>query len=470
MYKMNFLLKNTFLILCFSIISTYSFGMERKSPSDSTTKLKDKTAAILLLEEGKASYLEGKYREALNKFRLAYNKDQNNFLCHYWIGLSHLKMNNFGYALQYGKQAEEIKNRSKKDDDETQNVDVVELIASAYHRLDKIDSALIYYTYALNKLPKQRLKDLRIKERMNECNYVLAQRDSGIVSKRKLFSSDINSGYHEYAPILTNNGKTLYFTSRRENTTGGKNNPDDEQYFEDNYRAIWNETDQIWDSITNKLDRINSDGFDCVSHISEDGLTGLMTLNTTATDSKIQTSGSDICEISLSTKGKWSSPKVIKNKTINTSFFDGSATLTADGNTMYFVSDRRGDKSMTDIYEVKKVGKEWGKAVPVSDSINSEMRETTPFITPDGRYLFFSSDGHLGMGGYDIYVSENLGKTWSKPINLGAGINSVNDDTHFRFYPKLNKIIFSSFTLDNLKSSMDIYEIDLKDFSLPIEN
>lgn len=463
-------LQNFILSLCLLVCSNVAFSFELiKTPSDTTTKLKDKTAALLLLEEGKASFLDQKYREALNKFRLAYNKDQNNYMCQYWIGLTHLRMNNFGFALQYGKQAEELRNKTKKSNDDEQNVDVAELIATSYHRLNKIDSALIYFTYTLNKLPKQRLKDLRIKERMDECNFVLKQLDEGKISKRKALPTEINSGYHEYAPILINDGKIMYFTSRRENTTGGLNNPDDEQYFEDNYKAIWNKEDQVWDSISNKLDRINSDGFDCISYLKNDGLSGLMTLNTTATNQKVQTNGSDICEITLSNKGKWATPKLIKNKTINTSFFDGSATLTEDGNTMYFVSDRKGDKSMTDIYVVQKVGKEWGKAVPVSDSINTEMRETTPFITPDGRFLFFSSDGHLGMGGYDIYVSENLGKTWSKPINLGAEINSVNDDTHFQYYPKLKKIVFSSFTIDKLKSSMDIYEIDLNDFKLPIQ-
>jgi tetratricopeptide (TPR) repeat protein len=463
-------MKKIGLIFFLILLNNWSFNARTfVIPQDSTTKIVDKTAALLLMEEGKASYLEGKYKEALNKFRLAYNKDQNNFFCSYWIGITHFKMNNFGYALQYGKQAEEIRNAHKKSNDDEQNVDVAELLGSAYHRLNKIDSALIYYTYTIDKLSKQRLKDLRINERIAECNYVLGQVSENKVSKRKLLPSEINSGYHEYAPILTNSGKTLYFTSRRENTTGGQNNPDDEQYFEDNYRAKWNNEDQIWDSVNNKLDRINSDGFDCISFISEDGLSGLMTLNSTESNQKVKTSGSDICEITLTNKGKWATPKLIKNKSINTSFFDGAATMTADGNTMYFVSDRNGAKNMLDIYEVKKVGNEWGKAVPVSDSINTEMRETTPFITPDGQFLFFSSEGHLGMGGYDIYVSENLGKTWSKPINLGAEINSVNDDTHLQFYPKLKKIVFASSTFDKLKSSMDIYEIDLNDFKLPIK-
>ena len=224
----------------------------------------------------------------------------------------------------------------------------------------------------------------------------------------------------------------------------------------------------MWDSITNGIDRINSDGFDSFSHLSTDGLSALMTINTSLLISDKATNSSDIFELSFSNKGKWSTPKRIKNKTINTSFFEGSPTMTGDGNTLYFVSDRKGLKKSTDIYVSKKVDKVWGDAVPLSDTINSTGTETTPYITPDGRYLFFSSDGHLGMGGLDVFVSENLGDSWSKPINLGIKINSVNNDTHFKYYPELKKAVLSGFEIVGQKSSIDMYEIDMTGFEYPV--
>jgi len=451
--------KNTLAIVVF-LVSFSSFGFYEQ-PKDSSTNLKDKTSALLLIEEGKELYLDGKIREALIKFKLAGNKDIYNTKVPFWQGMCHLRLKNYGYAMQYALKTKEV--------NPANDVDVHELLAYAYHTNNKPDSALISYQFCLANMQKQRIKDLRIQEKINECNFALEQQKTGKSAQRKNFSSEINSGFNDYAAFLANDGKTLYFTSRRENTTGGLNNPDDEQYFEDNYRAVWNSESKTWDSITNNLDRVNSSGFDCISYLSKDGLTGLMTLNTTAVDVKEKTKGSDICEIALSTKGKWQSPKIIKNKSVNSSFFDGCASLSADGNTMYFVSDRKGDKSMTDIYVVQKVGKEWGEAKPVSDSINSVMHETTPFITADGRYLFFSSDGHLGMGGYDIYVSENMGKYWSKPKNLGIEINTVNDETHFTMYEKMGKILFAGCTNEGLKSHIDIYEIDLKNISLPVD-
>jgi Tol biopolymer transport system component len=165
--------------------------------------------------------------------------------------------------------------------------------------------------------------------------------------------------------------------------------------------------------------------------------------------------------------GKWSKPKYIKNETINTSFFDGSATMSADGNTMVFVSDRNGEKSSTDLFIVKKVGKKWGEAVALPEYINSNFRETTPSLSPDGNLLFFSSDGLLGMGGYDVYVTEFSNGKWSKPVNLGCQFNTVNDDTHFQWYPSLSKAVMAGVTVDEGQSNYNIYEIEMSNVEIP---
>jgi hypothetical protein len=245
-------------------------------------------------------------------------------------------------------------------------------------------------------------------------------------------------------------------------------NPDDQEFFEDVYRAVWDGESARWDSVSNDLGRINSDGFDAISFISKDGLIGLMTINLTATAQKKSTKGSDIFEIELSSKGKWGTPKRINNKSINTSFFEGSATMTSDGNTMYFASDRKGDKSSMDIYMVQKSGKKWGEAKALPMTINTTGYETTPSITDDGRFLFYSSDGLNGMGGLDVYVVENLGENqWGTPVNLGIMVNSVNNDSHFKYYPEWNKAIMTSFEIIGQKASLDLYEIDMTGYTFP---
>ena len=240
-------------------------------------------------------------------------------------------------------------------------------------------------------------------------------------------------------------------------------NPGDQRYFEDVYSSVYDEELKEWSTATNELGKLNSDGFDALNYISADGLTAYLTVNTTATDAKKTTKSSDICKARLNNKGVWGAPKPIKE--INTSYFEGAASLTSDGNTMYFVSDRKGASRSTDIYVSHKEGGIWGDALPLSDAINTAGRETTPFISPDGLFLFFSSDGHLGLGGLDVYVSEKQGDTWSTPVNLGYGINSVNNDTHFSYNEALKKGFVSSFEIVGKKASIDCYEIDMSSFN-----
>ena len=456
---MKILFYKSILFFAFLVLSCSSTVAKANTfPPDSVTQILDKSAAILLIDKAKTLYYEGKVRDALIIFRQATVKDPFNWKAPFWVAQCQYSMNNYGLALKYAREAVEIE-KSEIDKD------LYELLGRTYHRVGDLDSAIINYTQAISKLSASEVKVLNLEVHLAECKFAKEQQMGNIKSNRVAISA-VNSGYNDYSPILANNGKTIYFTSRRNDTKGGNMNPDDQEFFEDTYRAVWNPEINNWDSISNDFGRINTAGFDAINFISKDGKNGLMTVNTTATEKK-STKGSDLFTIEMSNKGKWSSPKRINDKTINTSFFEGSATMTNDMNTLYFVSDRKGEKSSTDIYVSQKVGKNWGEATPLPFSINTIGRETTPYITGDGRFLFFSSDGHLGMGGLDIYVVENLGSTWGEPINLGIMVNTVNNDTHFQYYPELQKAVMASFEIIGQKSSMDIFNIDMTNFMYP---
>jgi tetratricopeptide (TPR) repeat protein len=443
------------------LISGLSYGTtDVHEPLDSTSNILEKTAAAYLIEEGKTLYQERKYRPALTKFREASIKDPNSWRASYWVGKCHYRLNNYGYAVKYSNIALKLGNDKITDE-------VYYFLGSSYHRLSNLDTALINYELAKKKLSKSRVKTLRIDILIDQCKYAQELNKSEPVVVRESISGEVNTGFGEYGVVIVNDGKTIYFTSRRNNTTGGGQNPDDQEFFEDIYRGTLNENTGDWEDITNELGRLNTDGFDALNYMSDDGTYGVMTLNTTTRDIKKTTNGSDLCEIKLNSKGLYNKPKPISNKSINTSFFEGAATLTADGNTMYFVTDRKGDKSSTDIYVVRKVGKSWGEAEPLPFHINTTGRETTPYITPDGKYLFFSSDGHIGMGGLDIYVCENKGKEWGDPVNLGLGINTVNNDSHFVYSEDSKLGYISGIEVIGNKSSLDIYQMDLTDFTIP---
>jgi tetratricopeptide (TPR) repeat protein len=453
---MRTILTFTLFVGTISLASAKEFVL----PPDSTTSIVDKTTAAYMIDEGRTMYLEGKVKNALNKFREASVKDPNSWKANYWIGKCHYVLNNYGYSLKYASLSKELSAQDKVDEE------VYLLMAESYHRIGKLDSAMINYTIALERIPSARAKTLRVEELVKSCQFAIANLDTTL-SVRTSAGDKINSGYDEYNVVLGTDGKSMYFTSRRSNTTGGGLNPDDQLYFEDTYRIVWDEAAKSWGEASNELGKLNSDGFDALNFVSTDETWGIMTLNTTATEAKKTTKGSDIAELKKNTKDTWNTPKVIKNKSINTSFFEGSATLTADGNTMYFVSDRKGEKSSTDIYAVQKNGKSWGVAKPLPFNVNTAGRETTPYITPDGKYLFFSSDGHTGFGGLDVFVSENLGDSWSDPVNLGTTINTVNNDSHFVYSSDKKKGYISGIQIEGSKASLDIFELDLSNFTIP---
>lgn len=428
------------------------------TPPDSSSTIVEKTAAAYLIQEGKGLFAEGKVRDAIYKFREAASKDITSWKAPYWISQCHYKMYNYGFALKYAMDAVLINNNEV-------NKEVYEVLGKSNHRLGKIDTAIFYYQKGIELMSKNRAKELNMSLLLEQAKYAKIQLDKHTENLRGLVNENVNSGYNDYSPVLANDGKTMYFTSRRSNTKGGRQNPSDQQFFEDIYRAKWNSELKKWDSITNRIDRLNGDGFESISHISEDGLTAYITINNTALeDPNPTTRSSDIAYLEWTKQGRWSKPRLL-DKDFNSTYYDGNATLTADGNTMYFISERKVkglNNRASDIFVSYKKGRSWTTPKVLPHGINTKGRETTPYITPDGRYLFFSSNGHKnGMGEYDVYVVELKGDEWGEVKNLGPTINTVNNDFGFRIYDKIGKAYINGLNIIGNKASIDIYEYNM---------
>jgi len=126
---------------------------------------------------------------------------------------------------------------------------------------------------------------------------------------------------------------------------------------------------------------------------------------------------------------KWT-PATRLNSNINTKYWESSGSLSPDGQTFYFSSNRSGGFGGLDLYRSKlsKNG-EWGPAKNLGNEINTPFQEDDPFITSDNKTLFFSSQGHFNMGGFDHFVSTRLGNGhWSVPVNLGYPVNTPDND------------------------------------------
>lgn len=155
--------------------------------------------------------------------------------------------------------------------------------------------------------------------------------------------------------------------------------------------------------------------------------------------------------------GKWT-PIVKLNENINTKYWESHACVSKDGKTLYFTSNRKEGYGELDIYFSKRQANgDWGPPKNLGPSINTKYNEDTPFITEDGKKIYFSSYGHYNMGGYDIFMSiRKNDTTWTKPVNIGYPINTTDDNTFF--HPVLNgEAAYYSFYDEKGLGRYDIY-------------
>ncbi len=156
--------------------------------------------------------------------------------------------------------------------------------------------------------------------------------------------------------------------------------------------------------------------------------------------------------------GSWS--KILKlNNNINTKYYESHASISKDGSMLFFVSNRDGGEGGSDIYqsELQSDGT-WGPAKNLGSSINTPFNEETPFLTNNDSVLFFSSEGHYTMGGYDIFKAKKKNDTWQKPENLGYPINTTDDDLFFQPIGNGTTAYYSMLTGYKEK---EIFKIDL---------
>ena len=168
-------------------------------------------------------------------------------------------------------------------------------------------------------------------------------------------------------------------------------------------------------------------------------------------------SGCDLYVSSLD-QGQWSMPRRIEGN-INTGSWESQPCVSADGKELYFVSRRNGN---ADLYcSRRNADHSWGEPQNLVVPINTKGNEMAPFLHPDGRTLYFSSDEHVGMGGYDLFMSRRGedGK-WQEPVNLGFPINTQSDEINF-FVAADGRTAFISSQREGGYGGYDIYTFEL---------
>jgi outer membrane protein OmpA-like peptidoglycan-associated protein/tetratricopeptide (TPR) repeat protein len=251
---------------------------------------------------------------------------------------------------------------------------------------------------------------------------------------------EVNSQYMEYAPTLPADESFIVFTSRREGTTGG-NKDDDDLYYEDIYIA--KKSGDKWQQAQNGGTNLNSKKHDASVAVSPDGKRLYLYR---AHDIWVSTREGD----------SWGKPvKLLPD--VNSRSYEPSITISLDEKTIYFVSERKGGQGGKDIWKSTKLedGK-WSSAENLGPGINTPFDEDSPFITPDGNTLYFSSQGHNSMGGLDVFKATMDNGRWTSPENLGYPINTSWDDVFYVLNTSSNNAYYSTIK-DDTYGDYDIY-------------
>ena len=289
---------------------------------------------------------------------------------------------------------------------------------------------------------------LKTKKYLLDCDFAITAVKTPTKYEPINMGFNVNSEYRDYFPALTADGEMIIFSR----VVKGN---------EDFYTA--RKKEGTWQKAEPLSSNINTSNFnEGAQSISPDGkylfFTGCN-----------RPDGLGRCDIYLSRKeGNQWGKAINLGRTINSEYWESQPSISPDGNTLYFVSNRPGGIGSYDIWKSSLNDEsKWTPPVNLGPAINTPFDENTPFIHSDGKTLYFSSDGWPGMGNKDIFFSRQEKDKWSKPQNLGYPINTFNEETGLIVSADGSEGLFSS-NLDGGFGELDIYRFKLPEVTKPM--
>jgi len=329
-------------------------------------------------------------------------------------------------------------------------------LGKAYHLNYKFDEAIKYFKQYLATKPEEEAQKKEAERLVQNSESGKRMTQTMLEAEIRNLGAPVNSKEQEYSPVLSADESILMYTYRGTKSTGGLMNgkfkPDPEHgiFYEDIFVSLRNK-DSSWAEGLG-VPQLNSKQFDATIAISPDGQT-LFVYRSTEKDS------GDIY-ISKLEGDDWSAPERLTGD-INTNYYEGGCSITADGKSLYFTSEKPGGLGGRDIYVAEKQEDgSWRNVKNLGPTINTKYDEDSPFIHPDGVTLFFSSMGHNSIGDYDIFYTIKKENTWIDPINMGYPLNTTDDDRYYVINAKGDRGYFSSNRLTNGgNGSQDIFTV-----------
>ncbi|MFC0181410.1 Outer membrane protein OmpA [Pseudarcicella hirudinis] len=389
-----------YFIRGFFILSTVFFTSQTLKAQ--TVLSSSNKKAVAAYEKGLSALQNRKIDEAFSEFEEAIEKDDLFAEPYFQLGKLYEQSRQFGNAILNYEKAINAKENSSVKEMASQQVGLLYLKKGEY------ESALVNLERGKPSVTASNAK--RYQLRLDNCKFALETLKTPLVINPVELPDQINAFKSQYFPALTADREKLIYTGQDPETG------DENLYISDFKEGNWSAPQSL-------SDKINSTQNEGTASISADG----RILVFTSCNGRKSFGSCDLF-ISFKQGTEWSNPQNLGSN-INSPEWDSQPSLSADGRTLYFVSDRQGGLGKRDIWVSKSDSTgQWSKAKNLGNIINTYEDDLSPFIHANGKTLFFSSEGHIGMGGLDLYFSENLGTdTWKKPENLGYPINTHED-------------------------------------------
>jgi Tol biopolymer transport system component len=388
------------------------------------------------------------FDKAENVFKQALSYDSKFYEAYMMLGELYTKRKNFSEAAENYTAAIKIDSNSYKP--------VFFTLANAEMMSGNYNSALIHYrTYIRQTGTVEKNRAIAVRN-VSNCNFAIEAIKKPVQFNPESIGPNINTTDDEYWPSITADGQTLMFTRQvysnyASPVVGGSQ--------EDFYVSYL--TDNGWGKAFNAGEPLNTKSNEGAQTLSSNG----NYMYFTACE---RSGGLGSCDIyfSVLSDGRWSVPYNL-GWPVNTSAWESTPSISADGNLLIFTSNRQGGNGGKDLwYSILNKRGTWSNPVNLGNVINTDGDEMSPFIHFDGRTLYFASNGLPGMGGFDIYLTRmNDDSTWTEPQNLGYPINTSSDETGLVIDASGQKAYFSS-KRDN-RNGKDIFYFSLDESVRP---
>ncbi len=389
--------------------------------------------------------MEESYPDALVEYQKLYTRGYaDNANINYRIGICYLGIPGEKYkSIPYLVKATQNTTTRYKEGifgESKAPIDVFLYLGNAYRIVNELDWAIDAYNKYKELLgDKDAEMTAYADQQITACNNARTAMETPIYFIREHTGEKINGASSDFNPVVSLDEQTMIYLTRLKF-----------------YNAI-NMTTKVngeWSEPVNITPQIQSDGDQYVNSLSPDGKE--MYLN------KEDNFNSDIY-FSRFVDNQWIPSKPL-GKQINTKYWESHGGISPDGKELLLTSNRKDSYGGMDIYiSTQNENGEWSEPVNLGNTVNTELNEDNPFFSSDGKRIYFSSQGHYNIGGYDLfYAQRQADGSWGKPVNLGYPLNTTDDDLFFMPLGNGNLAYQAIFDDENI-GSRDIYRFQLFD-------